>query len=109
MRKYELVCILHPDLDETAFNDALDKIKGWIGESEGSVDSVDNWGRRKMAYMPACFPAQLQNWNANCVFSNPSCATCLFSSINLSGLPENKGVCHESRLEQSNDHRSSWS
>ncbi len=51
MRKYELVCILHPDLDETAFNDALDKIKGWIGESEGSVDSVDNWGRRKMAYM----------------------------------------------------------
>ncbi len=51
MRKYELVCILHPDLDETAFNDALEKIKGWVGESEGNVDSVDNWGRRKMAYM----------------------------------------------------------
>jgi len=51
MRKYELVCILHPDLDETAFKDALEKIKGWITESEGSVDSVDNWGRRKMAYM----------------------------------------------------------
>jgi small subunit ribosomal protein S6 len=51
MRKYELVCILHPDLDETAFNDALEKIKGWVGESEGTVDSVDNWGRRKMAYM----------------------------------------------------------
>ncbi len=51
MRKYELVCILHPDLDETAFNDAVDKVKGWISESEGSVESVDNWGRRKMAYM----------------------------------------------------------
>ena len=51
MRKYELVCILHPDLDETAFNDAVDKIKGWINASEGSVESVDNWGRRKMAYM----------------------------------------------------------
>lgn len=51
MRKYELVCILHPDLDETAFGDAVEKIKGWIGESEGNVDSVDNWGRRKMAYM----------------------------------------------------------
>ena len=51
MRKYELVCILHPDLDETAFNDAVDKIKGWISDSEGSVESVDNWGRRKMAYM----------------------------------------------------------
>ena len=50
MRKYELVYIVHPDMDETAFNDALDKIKGWITESDGSVDKVDNWGRRKMAY-----------------------------------------------------------
>ena len=51
MRKYELVCIVHPDLDETAFNDAIDKVKGWITESEGNVDKVDIWGRRKMAYM----------------------------------------------------------
>ena len=51
MRNYELVCILHPDLDEAAFNDALDKIKGWISEMDGTVNKVDNWGRRKMAYM----------------------------------------------------------
>jgi len=51
MRKYELVCILHPDLDEGAFNDSLDKIKGWITEADGNIESVDNWGRRKMAYM----------------------------------------------------------
>jgi small subunit ribosomal protein S6 len=51
MRKYELVCILHPDLDETAFKDAVEKIKGWITEAEGAVESVDNWGRRKMAYI----------------------------------------------------------
>ena len=51
MRNYELVCIIHPDLDETAFNEALEKIKGWITEGEGTVDKVDNWGRRKMAYM----------------------------------------------------------
>ncbi|MCF6278036.1 MAG: 30S ribosomal protein S6 [Anaerolineales bacterium] len=50
MRNYELVCIIHPDMDETAFNDAVDKIKGWVGDSEGTVDKVDNWGRRKMAY-----------------------------------------------------------
>ena len=25
MRKYELVCIVHPDLDETAFNGVVDK------------------------------------------------------------------------------------
>ena len=51
MRKYELVCVIHPDLDETAFKDAIDKIKGWVTESEGSVESVDIWGRRKLAYM----------------------------------------------------------
>lgn len=51
MRNYELVCILHPDLDETAFNEALDKIKGWISEAGGKVEKLDNWGRRKMAYM----------------------------------------------------------
>ncbi len=51
MRNYELTCILHPDLDEAAFNEALDTIKGWISEADGNVDKLDNWGRRKMAYM----------------------------------------------------------
>lgn len=51
MRKYELVCIIQPDLDETAFNGVLDRVKGWISESGGSVDKVDVWGRRRMAYI----------------------------------------------------------
>lgn len=49
MRKYELMCILQPDLDETAFNGVLDKVKGWISESGGSVDKAEVWGRRKLA------------------------------------------------------------
>jgi small subunit ribosomal protein S6 len=51
MRKYELICIIQPDLDETAFNGVLDRVKGWINESGGSVDKVDVWGRRRMAYI----------------------------------------------------------
>lgn len=50
MRKYELVCVLQPDLDETAFNGVLDRVKGWVTESGGSVDKVDLWGKRKLAY-----------------------------------------------------------
>jgi small subunit ribosomal protein S6 len=50
MRKYELVCVIHPDLDETAFNGALDKIKSWVTDAGGSVDKVDVWGRRRLAY-----------------------------------------------------------
>lgn len=50
MRKYELVCIVQPDLDETAFNGVLDRVKGWISESGGTVDKVEPWGKRRMAY-----------------------------------------------------------
>ena len=50
MRKYELVCIVHPDLDETAFNGAVDKVKSWISDFGGSVEQVDVWGRRRLAY-----------------------------------------------------------
>jgi small subunit ribosomal protein S6 len=50
MRQYELVLILQPDLDEASFNAAVDKVKGWISEAEGTVEKVDVWGKRKLAY-----------------------------------------------------------
>jgi len=50
MHKYELVCVIQPDLDEASFNGVLDRIKGWVSESGGSVDKMDIWGKRRMAY-----------------------------------------------------------
>jgi small subunit ribosomal protein S6 len=50
MRKYELVCIIHPELDETAFNGIVTKVSGWITESGGTIEKTDVWGRRRMAY-----------------------------------------------------------
>jgi small subunit ribosomal protein S6 len=50
MREYELVFIVHPDLDETATNDVVDRIKGWITEAGGIIDEVDPWGNKKLAY-----------------------------------------------------------
>ncbi len=50
MRNYELVFIVHPDLDETAFNGVIDKVKGWITEAGGTMTKTDVWGRRRMAY-----------------------------------------------------------
>ena len=47
MRNYELVCIIHPDLDETAFNGAIDKVKEWITEAGGAINKVDVWGRKR--------------------------------------------------------------
>jgi len=50
MRKYELVCIIHPELDETAFKDVVEKVSGWIGDADGTIEKTDAWGRRRMAY-----------------------------------------------------------
>ena len=50
MHNYELVVIIHPDLDEEAINQALDKIKDWITKAGGSIESVDNWGKKHLSY-----------------------------------------------------------
>jgi small subunit ribosomal protein S6 len=50
MRDYELVFIVHPDLEESAFKELVEKVQGWITEAGGSVLKVDLWGKRKLAY-----------------------------------------------------------
>lgn len=50
MREYELTMVVHPELDENAFNEAVNRVKSWIGEGGGEVVKVDLWGKRKLAY-----------------------------------------------------------
>ncbi len=50
MREYELAVIIHPDLEENATNDVIERIQTWIKEADGSVDKIDRWGKRKLAY-----------------------------------------------------------
>ena len=50
MRNYEVVFIIHPDLDETALTALVEKVKTWIGDSGGSVETAEVWGKRRMAY-----------------------------------------------------------
>ena len=51
MRNYELVCIVHPDLDVTAFKEVVETVKGWITEAGGTIEKQDVWGKRKLAYL----------------------------------------------------------
>lgn len=50
MRKYETIFILHPSLDEEALKANIEKFKGVIENGGGTVDNVDEWGKRKLAY-----------------------------------------------------------
>ena len=51
MRNYELVCIFQPDLDETAFKGAVERVSGWVTEAGGNVDKLEIWGRRRLSYV----------------------------------------------------------
>ena len=50
IRKYETIFILHPSLDEEAVKANIEKFKGVIENGGGTVENVDFWGKRKLAY-----------------------------------------------------------
>ena len=50
MRTYEVVLIVNPELDETAFKASIEKVQGWITTAGGSVEKLDIWGKRRLAY-----------------------------------------------------------
>lgn len=50
MRSYELMFIVHPELDDSALNEIIDRVKGWISDSGGQVVETDLWGKRRLAY-----------------------------------------------------------
>lgn len=74
MHKYETIFITKPDLTEEAHNELVEKFKSLI-EKHGKVESVEDWGVKKLAYAidyireghyvlvnfeaPADFPAEL--------------------------------------------------
>jgi small subunit ribosomal protein S6 len=50
MRHYELMLILDSDLDERTVAPSLDTYLNLVRADGGSVERVDVWGRRKLAY-----------------------------------------------------------
>ena len=50
MKAYELLFIIAPSTDEETRANTMNRIQGVITSAEGSVDNVDEWGKRKLAY-----------------------------------------------------------
>ncbi|NHC16611.1 30S ribosomal protein S6 [Motilibacter deserti] len=50
MRRYELMVILDPDLEERTIAPSLDTFLNVIRQGGGSVEKVDIWGRRRLSY-----------------------------------------------------------
>jgi small subunit ribosomal protein S6 len=50
LRAYEVMVILDPSLEERTVEPSLDKYLNVVRKDGGSVESVDVWGRRRLAY-----------------------------------------------------------
>ncbi|HET8961402.1 30S ribosomal protein S6 [Nocardioides sp.] len=50
MRAYEVMVILEPSLEERTIEPSLDKYLNVIRKDGGNIESVDVWGRRRLAY-----------------------------------------------------------
>jgi small subunit ribosomal protein S6 len=50
LRQYEIMIILDPEIEERTVAPSLDKYLTVIKTDGGTVDKVDIWGRRRLAY-----------------------------------------------------------
>ncbi|CAM3760729.1 MULTISPECIES: 30S ribosomal protein S6 [Tsukamurella] len=50
MRKYELMVILDPSLDERTVAPSLETFLNVVRKDGGSVENIDIWGKRRLAY-----------------------------------------------------------
>ncbi|MQA93085.1 MAG: 30S ribosomal protein S6 [Streptosporangiales bacterium] len=50
MRRYELMIILDPNLEERTVAPSLDQFLGVVRNAGGAVEKVDVWGKRRLSY-----------------------------------------------------------
>lgn len=50
MKAYELLFFVNPSIDDEARAGVMKRIDSTIVENGGVVDSVEDWGKRKLAY-----------------------------------------------------------
>ncbi|MCU0264953.1 MAG: 30S ribosomal protein S6 [Actinomycetia bacterium] len=50
MRRYELMLILDPELEERTVAPSLDSFLNVVRQGGGTVEKVDIWGRRRLAF-----------------------------------------------------------
>jgi len=50
MNKYEAIYIIKPTVEEEGKNTLVSKFRGII-EANGEIEALDEWGKRKLAYL----------------------------------------------------------
>lgn len=50
MNKYELTVVFKPNLSEDDFNNEFDKLKDLVEKSGATIEKIDQWGKKRLAY-----------------------------------------------------------
>ncbi|MGJ6980610.1 30S ribosomal protein S6 [Aestuariimicrobium soli] len=50
MRKYEVMVIIDPEVDDRQVSPLVEKHTAVITKAQGTIDNVDVWGRRRFSY-----------------------------------------------------------
>ena len=50
MRKYEIMVIINPEVDDRQVQPLIEKHLEVITKGNGTIDGTDYWGRRRLAY-----------------------------------------------------------
>ena len=50
MNKYEMAIIFNASLEDELLKGEIEKVHGIISRFEGTIDKIDDWGKRKLAY-----------------------------------------------------------
>jgi small subunit ribosomal protein S6 len=50
MNAYELMYIVHPEVDQEGVTGVNDQVATWVSGQGGEVQKTNVWGRRKLAY-----------------------------------------------------------
>jgi small subunit ribosomal protein S6 len=50
VRRYETLIVLHPELPEAQIRETIDRAKRLVEESGGTVQEIQEWGMRELAY-----------------------------------------------------------
>jgi small subunit ribosomal protein S6 len=80
---YELVLIISPEVTEEEMPDFIGKLSDLIGKVGGTVDEVNQWGRRQLAYPIKRFTEG--NYVLSKVKLKPSVTKDLEANFRLSG------------------------
>jgi small subunit ribosomal protein S6 len=81
MNDYELMYVLHPRLTAEELESAVERISGQITGAGGEIVSVDQWGRRRLAYP---IDRNLEGYYVLTTYnSEPSAGTELEAQLNL--------------------------